>query len=180
MQFNIEHQIPGDNQYIAHESMTLSDDHGALIGEVLYSLYDAQSAEADRAPIRFIAHPDSYLSKVESVLFEPNQQFAVLPQAIREDLSAGFQHIIIIDEINIDKALLTNAQVAAMYIKQVVVELSKRSAMVLINEWQSFGRHLMLSPKDMLSELQSVGMVPFNEHFLIAFSEDLPIHTSVD
>jgi hypothetical protein len=172
--FNTETTETGSNQYLLHSSASIEDNAGMIIGEIIFTRYDAERAELDCASSRFIARPDTYLDTISQAIFDPESSVARLPAIIRNDLPRGSGKIIIIDDIMIDEQ--TTPEESMSILCRIFIEFHHQSDLIVIPNWTELGRRMGIAPVEFLRKVQPFGIVPTNVHHLIGFCDDFGVH----
>lgn len=166
----LQNSQSGHHQYLSHNHASVFDENGDLVGELMYSTYEAHQAHEDNAAQRFIAHADGYLHQHADLLFDPNHSLATLPSLISDDIKSETQTVCIIDDITISSDFLTHERLELLI--ECIRFVGDQSDLLLIPNWSRLSKFIEVLPLDMLRCVQLFSITPINVNTLVGFPND--------
>ena len=158
----------GDTRYITHLEAPILQ-RGVPVGIVRATRYDAEQARQDGTAHAWISSQGSYLHALRPYLFKPGVTTAVLPDWLRSDKSTcAPADILVIDGFEAK----AGAKAPLFGVMSGVLELSPGSAVVLINDWTSFGLALGLYRHEITPFLLGLGFTPVDGDVAMLFRDN--------
>jgi len=164
----------GENQFLTHHTLEISDDQGQPIGTALVSLYDAARAEKLNAATRFLTQPGSYLANYAMYLFDTKSIVCKLPELIRFDLPDGTARVLLIDDI-IFEGFPPTIKGFCDSVQQLMRLFQEDADIMLLPQWPIMASRIGYSATDVMERLSMIGITPIDALTLIGFMEDLSV-----